>query len=128
MAPHFFLVFQNQVAGEVLKARIGIIPLPNLPKFQHNIPQKLFEFMALRMPVVLSDLPPSRPFVGDGACACMVRPDDPAAYADAIIQLLDNPALCQQMGAEARRRVEQVYNWERESSRLLDLYAELLEP
>lgn len=121
------LVAHDQVAGEVLKARIGIIPLPNLPKFQHNIPQKLFEFMALRMPVVLSDLPPSRPFVGDGACALMVKPDDPAAYADAIIRLLDNPTLCQQMGTEARRRVEQIYNWERESSRLLDLYAELLE-
>lgn len=121
------LVAHDQVADEVLKARIGIIPLPSLPKFQHNIPQKLFEFMALRMPVVLSDLPPSRPFVGDGACAFMVKPDDASAYADAILRLLDNPALCQQMGTEARRRVERMYNWERESSRLLDLYAELLE-
>jgi len=116
----------EQVATEVLKARLGIIPLPSLPKFQHNIPQKLFEFMALRMPVVLSDLPPSRPFVGDGACAVMVDPAEAHAYADAIMRLLGDPALCQRMGAEGRRRAEVAYNWERESRTLLQLYADLL--
>lgn len=116
----------ERVAAEVAKARLGIIPLPGLPKFQHNIPQKLFEFMALRMPVVLSDLPPSRPFAGDGACALMVDPADPAAYADAIVRLLDDPALCRRMGAEGRRRAETTYNWRRESHKLIDLYRELL--
>lgn len=120
MVPH------DQVAQEICKARIGIIPLPDLPKFQNNIPQKLFEYMALRMPVVMTDLPPSRQFVGDGQCAIMVKPGDYNAYADAIIQLLDNPSLCAQMGAEGRRRVEQEYNWEKESRKLLALYEELL--
>lgn len=115
----------DQVAKEVCKARIGIIPLPDRPKFHNNIPQKLFEFMALRMPVVLSDLPPSRPFVGDGACGLMVKPDDPVAYAEAIIRLLDDEALCRRMGAEGRRRAEQEFNWERESQKYLNLYHEL---
>ena len=116
----------DQIIGQVRKARIGIIPLPDLPKYHNNIPQKLFEYMALRMPVVMSDLPPSRPFVGDGACALMVKPDDPNAYADAIIRLLDNPSLCRLMGAEGRSRVEREYNWEKESRKLLVLYEELL--
>ena len=117
----------DQIANEVQKAKLGIIPLPNLPKFQNNIPQKLFEFMALRMPVVLSDLPPSRPFVGDGACAFMVPPDDYKAYVDAIIKLLNDPVLRNQMGEEGRKRVEQEYNWERESKKLTALYSELLD-
>jgi glycosyltransferase involved in cell wall biosynthesis len=120
------LVPHEQVAGRVIQARIGFIPLPDLPKFQHNIPTKLFEFMALGMPTVLSDLPPSRPFVGDGACALMVPPADYAAYADAIIRLLDDPALRSAMGREGRRRVIEQYNWQQESQRLLDLYSELL--
>jgi glycosyltransferase involved in cell wall biosynthesis len=120
------LVPHDQIAREVIKAKIGIIPLPRLPKFERNIPQKLFEFMALQMPVVLSDLPPSRPFVGDSACAITVPPDDYRAYADAIIRLLGDPALRQRMGAEGRKRVEQVLNWEHESRKLIDLYRELL--
>jgi glycosyltransferase involved in cell wall biosynthesis len=120
------LIPHDQIAREICKAKIGIIPLPSLPKFQHNIPQKLFEFMALGMPVVLSDLPPSRPFVGDNVCAFMVPPDDYGAYADAIIRLLNDPALCQQMGTEGRRRVEQEYHWENEAQKLIGLYMELL--
>lgn len=55
------LVPHDKVFSEVQRARIGIIPLPALPKYLNNIPQKLFEYMALGLPVVLSDLPPSRP-------------------------------------------------------------------
>ena len=120
------LIPHDQVASEIRKAKLGIIPLPNLPKFQNNIPQKLFEFMALGMPVVLSDLPPSRPFVEDQNCALTVPPDDPEAYATAILSLLENPELCAQMGKEGRRRVEREYNWQLESHKLVQLYKELL--
>lgn len=116
----------DAVAREVARARIGIIPLPDRPKFHRNIPQKLFEFMALRMPVVLSDLPPSRPFVGDGACAFMVRPDAPEEYAEAILRLLESDALRRKMGEEGRRRIVAEYNWEMESQKLVALYVELL--
>jgi len=78
------------------------------------------------MPIVLSDLPPSRPFVGDGACAVMVPPDDPGAYAAAIMRLLDDPELRRTMGAEGRRRIERKYNWQHEASHLLELYANLV--
>lgn len=120
MVPH------DDVAKVVSQASIGIIPLPDLPKFQHNIPTKLFEFMALGLPVILSDLPPSRPFVGDNLCGYMVPVDDIGAYADAIIQLLDDPALRFQMGNEGRKRVERQYNWGGEASKLLNLYKELM--
>jgi glycosyltransferase involved in cell wall biosynthesis len=116
----------REVASELSKAKVGIIPLPDLPKFHNNIPQKLFEFMALGIPVVLSDLPPSRPFVGDGRSAIMVAPNDHAAYADALIRLLRNPRLREEMGREGKKRVREQYNWEKESQKLLNLYRELL--
>ena len=114
------------VADKVQTAKVGIIPLPDLPKFQNNIPTKLFEYMALGMPTILSDLPPSRPFVSDGACAIMVPPDNYRAYADAVERLLDNPGLRLEMGRESRRRVEQQYNWANEAATLIRLYEELL--
>lgn len=119
-------VQHDQVAPLVAQARIGFIPLPDLPKFQQNIPMKLFEFMTLGMPVVLTDLPPSRPFAGDGKCAIMVPPDDPVAMADAIERLLDDAELRTRMGQEGRRRVESEYNWTLESEKLVRLYEELL--
>lgn len=110
------------VARRVRQARIGFIPLPDLPKFQHNIPTKLFEFMVLGMPTVLSDLPPSRPFVGDGVGAILVAADDPAAYATAVQRLLEDPALAERMGREARARGREKFHWASEAQALLGLY------
>lgn len=115
----------TEVLSEVRSAKIGFIPLPDLPKFQTNIPSKLFEFMALRMPTVLSDLPPSRPFVGDGQCAIMVKPDNYSAYADAIIKLINDKELRQRMGEIARQRIVERYNWEHEANEILKIYDEL---
>jgi glycosyltransferase involved in cell wall biosynthesis len=116
----------SEVAKEVRKAKIGIVPLPDLPKFRNNIPRKLFEFMALGIPAVLSDLPPSRPFVGDNSCGFMVPPHDYEAYADAIIRLLRDPALRSKMGVSARQRIEAQFNWEKEFPKLKNLYQDLL--
>ena len=116
----------DRIADEVSKGKIGIILLPNVQKYQKNIPRKLFEFMALGMPVVLGDLPPTRPFVSHERNALLVPPEDCRAYAAAISRLLDDPTLCRMMGAEGRRLVENEYNWESESQKLLNLYSELL--
>ena len=116
----------EQVAARVSKAKLGFIPLPDLPKFQDNIPTKLFEFMALGMPVVLSDLPPSRPFVGDGAAAVMVAPDDYAGYAREIARLLRDDELRHRMGQHGKKLVVDQFNWASESQLLLDLYDSLL--
>lgn len=120
MVPH------EKIAPWVSSGRIGIIPLPDYPKFQRNLPTKLFEFMALKLPVVLSDLAPSRPYVGDGRCAIMVDPDSALEYAKAIARLLGNPQLRNEMGDEGNKRVMSKYNWDIAFSSMAELYRELL--
>lgn len=124
-------MFQGKIAHEEIASwvrlgRIGIVPLPDFPKFRRNVATKMFEFMALEMPVVLSDLPPARPFVGDGKCALLVDPNSPRQYADAIASLLADPSKCIDMGAEGKRRVVSDYNWDASFNRLNKLYERLL--
>jgi glycosyltransferase involved in cell wall biosynthesis len=120
MIPH------EKIAPWVRTGRIGIIPLPDYPKFQKNLPTKLFEFMALKLPVVLSDLAPSRPYVGDGRCAIMVDPNSSLGYAKAIARLLESPELRHKMGHEGKTRVLSNYNWNVAFSAMAGLYKELL--
>lgn len=110
----------SDVASHIRRARIGIIPLPDLPKFRTNIPQKLFEYMAVGLPVVLSDLPPSRVFIDGKDVAIMVPPSEAEEYADAISRLLDDPQQRAAMGQRGRLHAEAEYNWERESEKLLN--------
>lgn len=116
----------NQMAHEIQESRIGIIPLPDLPKFRNNIPQKLFEFMAMRIPVVLSDLPPTRRFITNDNFGYKVQPSNYRDYANAIIKLLDNSSMQETMGQNARLMFEKELNWEAESSKLLNLYNDIL--
>jgi glycosyltransferase involved in cell wall biosynthesis len=120
MIPH------EQISDEIRKARIGISLFTSLAKFQNIIPRKIFEFMALGMPVVLADLAPTRPFVRNGENGFAVPPDNCREFAAAIERLLKDYGLRQRMGATGRRLVEQQLNWEIESQKLLALYSELL--
>ncbi len=113
------------IAETIVQARLGIIPLPDLPKFHSNIPTKLFEFMALGMPVVLSDLPPTRHFVAAGDAAVAVLPDDAEAYAFAIDELLSDPRRCERMGESGRAQVAGGLNWRAEARKLVALYERL---
>ena len=50
--------------------------------------------------------------VADGRTGILVPPQDPDALADAIGQLLDDPARAEAMGRRARRRAVERFSWE----------------
>ncbi len=107
-------------------AKIGIIPLPPYKKFMKNIPLKMFEFMGVGLPVVLSDLPPSRQFINGEHCAIAVEPDNIDEYVRAIKLLLNNPEKSIEMGKNGKKLVFAKYNWTVEGKKLLNLYSNLV--
>lgn len=107
-------------------AKVGIIPLPDTPKFHKNIPSKLFDFFLAGLPVVLSDLPPSKKFIEGFDIALTVKAGDINAYASAIHHLLDSQSRMPEMGKRARELALQNYTWETQLKRLVGLYASLI--
>ena len=116
------LVPQEKVAEKISKAKIGIIPLPDLPKYRNNIPQKLFEFMSMGLPVVISDLPPVRNILGQNECAIFVTPNDYCQFAECIIYLLENKNYYKEIALQGQYLISTEYNWQKESIKLLQLY------
>lgn len=100
----------EQMSAALSEARIGISPLLDTPKFRLNIPVKIFEYWACALPVIASDLPPSRPFINRSAAALTFPPGDANALARAIAHLLDNPSTAQSMGQRGRAIVERRLN------------------
>ena len=62
--------------------------------------------------------------VREGETGILVDPDDPAAVAGGITQLLADDALRRRMGAAGRRAVETYYNWDRVVDDLIRIDAE----
>ena len=73
----------------------------------------LVEASACALPVVAGDSGGVADAVRDGETGFLVRPEDPAAFADAICRLLQDADLAKRIGSGGRRAVETYYNWDR---------------
>lgn len=74
-----------------------------------GVPRALLEGAACGLPVVATDVPGCREVVMDGDTGRLVPPAQPQALAEALLELLREPARAGRMGAAARRRVETVF-------------------
>ena len=113
--------FLGQVPrAEIVKAmdgaRVGIVLNHPRPNYLEAWSTKMFEYMARGLPVVCSNFPLWAEIVGGADCGIAVDPRDPAAIADAIRRLNEDPALARRLGENGRRAVAERYNWEAESS------------
>lgn len=86
----------------------------------------LIEAMAAGCPVVASDIPGYASVVIDGRNGRLVPPHDPAALADAIAALLDNPALAQALARAADADVER-YDWAAVATEVREVYRRVVQ-
>jgi glycosyltransferase involved in cell wall biosynthesis len=85
------------------------------------------EAMAAGLPVVNARIPSGVPGVSvDGLTGVTVPPGDPAALADALNRLLDDPMLGARLGSAGRHRVAERYSLDAMTERTLGLYADVM--
>jgi glycosyltransferase involved in cell wall biosynthesis len=86
-------------------------------------PVKIFDYLACGKPVIASAIPSvSATFVQEAGVA-LVPPDDPAALAQAVLVLLNDPDRQVRMASIGRRFVEQRYSWTHLTYRLKEWLA-----
>lgn len=76
------------------------------------IPNVLAEAMAMRLPVVATSVSGIGELVTDGVSGRLVAPNDPAALARVIGELLDDPAQRQRLAAEGAATVARMFDRE----------------
>lgn len=84
---------------------------------------KIMEYMALGKPIVQFDLVEGK--VSAQQASLYALKNDPVDMARKIVELLDDPARREQMGAFGRHRVVNELEWEYEAPKLLAAYARL---
>jgi glycosyltransferase involved in cell wall biosynthesis len=90
-----------------------------------GMPNALLEALALERPVVATRVGGIPEIVTHGESGLLVPPAEPAALADAIVRLLDDPRLAASCGAAGRRTVEARYSLDAMAARFTALYEEL---
>ena len=97
-----------------------------MPSYSESFGLVGLEAQACGRPVVGSDVTGLRSVVRDEVSGYLVGGHDPAAYAERIGRLLDNPELAAQMGRRGRL-LSQRFSWNRTADRLEDLFDAVVE-
>ncbi len=118
---------RDQVIEVLASSSIGMATLLNSGQYNKydNFATKVYEYMAMGLPVIISDYAFSRKVNEQYNFAILVEPENIQEIANAINYLLENPEIAKQMGQNGRRAVEEEYNWATQEKKLLTLYKEL---
>jgi glycosyltransferase involved in cell wall biosynthesis len=84
---------------------VGIVTLRNVPLFQEVLPSKMFEYLAMQRPLLLSVDGEARALVEGAQAGLFVPPDNPQALVSAIRALRDRPEQLIDMGQRGRQYV-----------------------
>ena len=118
IADHLIMTGLRRDVPELMAA-FDIFALSSL---WEGLPRVLPQAMATGLPIVTTAADGSAEAVEDGVNGFVVPADAPQALASALLRLLDDPALAQQMGAAGRARVDEF-----SATRMVDEIATLYE-
>ena len=115
-------MIRKDVVQLLSQAHAGLVVLHPTSAYLDSLPVKMFEYMAMRLPIIASDFPYWRKLLKGYDCAIFVNPTDPQAIADAIDWIAQNPQAARAMGERGYQAVQERYNWDTESAVLIDFY------
>lgn len=100
----------------------GIALLRPVADYPDSYTTKLFEYMALNLPVITSDFELYKPIVRQPQSGFCIKPDDDQELAGYMRWLIEHPDEARRMGMTARRTVAAEYSWASEEKNLITLY------
>ncbi len=84
------------------------------------------EAMAARRAVIASDVGGLPEIIQDNITGRLIQPDQPAAFAAAILELLAYPDMALEMGKRGRQHVEECFNDDTQASKVMRVYQRAL--
>jgi glycosyltransferase involved in cell wall biosynthesis len=100
---------------------VGLIPHISTPHIESTMPNKIFQFMMLSKPVIVSSTKPMMRVVEDARCGLVFQERNPRSLAKIIIEMR-NESLRKEFGQNGASAVRDRYNWRITVQALVELY------
>jgi glycosyltransferase involved in cell wall biosynthesis len=115
----------DELLGVTATASVGIVPYqPVSLNNKLSLPNKIFEYLTVGLPVVVSDVPELRRIVLGAGCGRTYNSFDPRSLAAAVTEVLEPTARA--TAAVAAREYGEANTWEAEQRILHGVYDDLL--
>ena len=119
-------VSYNNVDEFYKEAKIGLAVFHPIKIFYYSVQIKTFEYMLYGLPLICNNFGNVNKFVTESNSGIPVDPMNPKEIANAIIKLMDDSQLYQQMSSNGIKAAQTRYNWKSEEIKLVNLYKNLL--
>jgi glycosyltransferase involved in cell wall biosynthesis len=117
----------QEALAQLARCDVGLVPHHVTESWQTTIPNKLFDYMSIGKPVIVSNARPTERIVTEAQCGVVYPDQDVAALAEAMVSMGD-PALRQTLGRRGQEAIQRRYNWEADERRLLGAIRAIAEP
>ena len=119
---------KNGMVALLEEANIGASTLLNVGQYDKidTLPTKVYDYMSMQLPVVISNTGFAQKMNDKYHFAICVNPANPEEIANAIRWIHEHPEQAYEMGNNGRKAIEEEFNWEKESEKLIGFYNELL--
>lgn len=112
----------KEIEGLIRESHVGLVPHVKSAHTDSTIPHKLFQYMAERKPVIVSNCAPLERIVSESGCGLVYRSGDYGSLAACAKHLYISPSVREQMGNAGYEAVQNKYNWNIAGRELLRVY------
>lgn len=102
----------------IAQSDIGIVPHHKCSHWDNTIPNKLFDYMAAKKPVIVSNVLPMKRIVNDTNCGIVYQDYNDTDLCN-VINTLSNPILRSELAQNGIDQINHKFNWKREEKVLL---------
>lgn len=118
-------VGRKKIQSILSRSQIGLCTLYPTPAYIHSLPVKIFEYMNAGLPIIASNFLYWKNLLKDCENIIFVDPLDPKAIRQAITTLMADKERCISLGKQGITLVNEIYNWDTEEKKLLELYKKI---
>jgi glycosyltransferase involved in cell wall biosynthesis len=108
-----------------VRGKLNEADLVVLPSYREGTPRSLLEALAVGRPLVTTDVPGCRNVVDDNVNGLLVQSHDPIELADAMIKLIEDEKLREEMGHASRTLAEHRFDEREVIRQTVECYQEL---
>ena len=117
----------DKVNSYIAASRACLVPFESLRHTQASAPHKLFQYMLMEKPVVVSSCASLERIINETGAGLVFRAGDPADLARCLIQLFeDKDGLAERLARNGRKAaLSGPYSWKTDARRLVEAYRSL---
>lgn len=122
------LVPADQVCAWLREADVGVIAYEPSPFTDTTVSNKLFYYMTVGLPVLATDMAPTRRIVEEVGCGRIIpKGSSERDVARIVLEMRNSPEECAAMGRRGRQAILDKYNWEYDFRRAFAVLSRLVD-